>query len=159
MTYSPLCNLMVLILAASPTLLSQSRGAAQKEKEVSGFANSPIVFKDEACARDYIQASEKGGLEGRKSLIEQSAVGCFDKPDHLYSVTSAATRKVTTAKGAVLIRHVILLRDVDLEEAIKKRPADPDIDSLSLFGWVLDSQVLKVTRDELLEALKKQKSP
>ncbi len=149
-----LCKLALLGLATVAVLRSQSK-APQKENVLTGFAISPIVFKDEACARDYVQASARGGLEGRKSLIEQAAVGCFDKPDHVYWVISGSSGKVTTGKQVVVVRRAMMVRDIDLEEMLKKTPSEPGVDSLSVDGWLLDSQILRVTREKLVDSIKR----
>ncbi len=145
------------LLCACGALQSQPKSTDHKRVFVQGFTVHPIVFKDEGCARDYVRAVAKGGLEGRKSLLDQIEVGCVVRTEHVYAIFSNAMRTVPSDKGPVVTRQIMGVRDMEMEDAITGRTGEVDIDSMSIDGWMLDSEIYRLTREEMLAKIKKKR--
>src|ERR1700678_1595745 len=82
----------------------------------SGYAITPVLIKDEGCARDYLKAQSLGGLEGRKMLVDLAEYGCIKKLQRIYLALAEPPRIVAYGKQKLVIRQVRLMEAVTLED-------------------------------------------
>lgn len=72
----------------------------------TGYAVSPVVFKDDGCARDFVAATMAGGLAGRKQMAELVKYGCMERVTGIYRGVSVEQKK---APGSTLAIHRVSL--------------------------------------------------
>ena len=91
--------------------LAGTVGQVKAPKE--GYAISPLVIKDEGCAKDYLRAQRAAGIEQRKLLAGLFQYECVKQLTGIYSVTVSGSRVLAPTfriLEATLIFDVILDR-------------------------------------------------
>jgi hypothetical protein len=153
----------LLCIALLPLVLfcQQTKKTPAKEKPPdSGFLISPLVFKDDGCAKDYLKAQALSGVEKRKALAEIAEYGCLEERlNAIYHAAVASTTSVVLSKTqTVKISRVSVIVDWDRTGRLLGKEPDYEHTSLGAVGWIIDSDLLRLTEAQVDALIAKQKA-
>jgi hypothetical protein len=77
--------------------------------DLRAYVFSPLLAKDEGCAKDLVKASHLEGLELRKYLAELLTYGCVVQLDGVYEARVIGMRQFVDGTQKVGMKHVALL--------------------------------------------------
>jgi hypothetical protein len=135
--------------------LAGTVGQVKAPKE--GYAISPLVIKDEGCAKDYLRAQRAAGIEQRKLLAELFQYECVKQLTGIYSVTVSGSRVLAPT---FRILEATLIFDVILDRfATGKEPKIGLLsDDFAVEGWLLDKAFLEISEEDMRQVLRNAKS-
>jgi hypothetical protein len=135
--------------------LAGTVGQVKAPKE--GYAISPLVIKDEGCAKDYLRAQRATGIEQRKLLAELFQYECVKQLTGIYSVAVSGSKVLAPTfriLEATLTFNITLNWFATGEE--------PKIglfsDDFGAEGWLLDKAFLEISEEDMRQAIRNAKS-
>ena len=135
--------------------LSFSLALVAQEPGTVGYSVSPLVIKDEACARDYLKASSATGLELRKRMAELVTYGCMEKTSHVYDVVLAKPKRIANGGKSVLFQSVTMFQDLEMEALARgDRRVSDWADLGEKKGLILDRDFLRYSQAQMEAVLK-----
>lgn len=127
------------VLLMAPPLSSQQKQEPKPFKPPMFLLSSPLLAKDEGCAKDLAKAVHFEGLEQRKYLVDLFVFGCIQRVPGLYRANILDFRKYGEGQASVSMRKVYLIDPVTGKDTT---------------GWVLaDELISQQTIDAVIKSL------
>ena len=110
--------------------------------------------------RTTFKAQALSGVEKRKALAEIAEYGCVEEGlNGIYHGTVASTTSVVLSKTqTVKISQVIVVVDWDRTGRLLGKEPDYEHTSLGAVGWIIDSDLLRLTEAQVDALIAKQKA-
>jgi hypothetical protein len=144
-----------LALYAQPAKQKPPSDKTAPKQSTGGYAVTPVLIKDEGCAKDYLRALSLDGLEERKGMAELYDYGCIKKLEHIYLAFAEPVRTVTSGTKKMQIRHVGLMQDIAMEELAAGHPVDTDVNGFVVYGFISEKEFLLLSEDEMKSFIKR----